>query len=240
MRMQFSAASPRGRGWPRLNRETILAELGRAHLKMSRARSSLPRGADGCRWYTEHRSRKIGSRSSFEIGSGKRPLLLLACIALVCSTALAQSQQGGTGTGTGTSAASGDRAAATPARAHYQPNRFAGRAGKYYELVWGVDSLAVKTVESGELIRFTYRVLDADKAKVLNDKKSEPALYAPRAGVKLVVPSMEKIGQLRQSATPEAGKSYWMTFSNKGRLVKPGDHVAVVIGQFRAEGLVVD
>src|SRR5256885_10864429 len=29
----------------------------------------------------------------------------------------------------------------------YQPDRFAGRAGKYYELVWGVDSLAVKRSE---------------------------------------------------------------------------------------------
>jgi hypothetical protein len=31
-----------------------------------------------------------------------------------------------------------------------------------------------------------------------------------------------------------------MAFSNKGRLVKRGDRVNVVIGQFRAEGLVVD
>jgi len=98
----------------------------------------------------------------------------------------------------------------------------------------------VKWTESGEVIRFTYRVLDADKAKTLNDKKVEPALIDPQAGVKLVVPSMEKVGQLRQSSTPQAGKSYWMAFSNKGRLVKRGDRVNVVIGQFRADGLVVD
>ena len=122
----------------------------------------------------------------------------------------------------------------------YQPDRFAGRAGKYYELVWGVDSLAVKWTESGEVIRFTYRVLDADKAKTLNDKKAEPFLIDPKAQVKLVVPSLEKVGQLRQSSTPQAGKSYWMAFSNKGRLVKRGDRVSVVIGRFRADGLVVD
>jgi hypothetical protein len=51
---------------------------------------------------------------------------------------------------------------------------------------------------------------------------------------------MENIGQLRQVATPEAGKSYWMAFSNKGRIVKRGDRVDVVIGPFRAENLVVD
>ncbi|HUD65601.1 MAG TPA: hypothetical protein VMQ17_13520 [Candidatus Sulfotelmatobacter sp.] len=123
---------------------------------------------------------------------------------------------------------------------HYRPERFAGRAGKYYALVWGVDSLSVKWTESGEVIRFAYHVLDADKAKVLNDKKAEPVLIDPQAGVQLVVPSLEKVGKLRQSSTPEAGKSYWMAFSNKGRPVKRGDRVNVVIGQFRAEGLVVD
>jgi len=107
-------------------------------------------------------------------------------------------------------------------------------------MVWGVDSLSAKSVESGEMIRFSYTVVDADKAKPLNDKKSEPALIDPQAGVKLVIPSLEKVGQLRQSGTPVAGKSYWMAFSNKGRLVKRGDRVDVVIGNFRAEGLVVD
>jgi hypothetical protein len=125
-------------------------------------------------------------------------------------------------------------------RSRYQPDRFAGRAGSYYRLVWGVDSLRVKSVESGEVLRFTYRVLDPSKAKALNDKKNEPVLIAPEAGVKLVVPSMEKVGQLRQSGAPETGRMYWMAFSNKGRPVKHGDHVIVQIGPFQADGLVVD
>jgi hypothetical protein len=125
-------------------------------------------------------------------------------------------------------------------RSRYQPDRFAGRAGSYYRLIWGVDSLRVKWVESGEVLRFTYRVLDPSKAQALNDKKNEPVLIAPEAGVKLVVPSMENVGQLRQSAPPEEGKAYWIVFSNKGRLVKRGAHVNVVIGAFHADGLVVD
>jgi hypothetical protein len=120
------------------------------------------------------------------------------------------------------------------------PNRFAGRAGAYYRVVWGIDSPSVKWTESGEMIRFSWRVLDAEKAKALNDKKSEPSLIDPKAGVSLVVPAMENIGQLRQSAPPEVGKSYWIAFSNKGRLVKRGDRVIVAIGPFRANGLVVD
>jgi hypothetical protein len=139
---------------------------------------------------------------------------------------------------TGKSAAAGKAAAA--ARPRYKPDRFAGRAGTYFKMVWGVDSLGVKTVESGEVIRFTYRVLDPDKARILNDEKAEPSLNDPRAGVSLVVPSLEKVGKLRQSQPPEEGKSYWMAFSNKGRLVKRGDHINIVIGEFHADGLVVD
>jgi len=120
------------------------------------------------------------------------------------------------------------------------PARFAGRAGVYYKAVWGIDSLTIKWAESGELIRFSWRVLDPVRAGVLNDKKAEPSLIDPQAGVSLVVPTMEKVGQLRQSGLPQAGRSYWMEFSNKGRLVKRGDRVEVVIGPFRAENLVVD
>jgi hypothetical protein len=112
----------------------------------------------------------------------------------------------------------------------------------YYNTVWGVDSLSVKWTEQGEIIRFAYRVLDGDRAMQLNDKKAEPALISPAKGVKLVIPALENVGLLRQtpSGKPQVGKIYWMAFSNKGRLVKRGDHVSVVIGRFRADGLVVD
>lgn len=128
--------------------------------------------------------------------------------------------------------------ASTPTR--YQPDPFAGKAGRYYRDVWGVDSLNVKAVESGELIRFTYRVLNPQKAKTFNDKKIEAFLNSPEHRIQLVIPSLEKVGQLRQSNTPEAGVSYWMAFSNPGRRVKRGDRVNIVIGQFHADGLVVE
>ena len=122
---------------------------------------------------------------------------------------------------------------------HYSPNRPPARETAYYSAIWGVDSFRVKAVESGELIRFTYRVLDGDKAKVLNDKKNEAYLISPTSHVKLVVPSLEKVGQLRQSSTPISGNSYWMAFSNPGRPVKPGDRVDIEIGQFHVQGLLV-
>ena len=114
------------------------------------------------------------------------------------------------------------------------------QAHMYYQGVWGVDSLTVKYTESGEIIRFSYRVVDPQRAVPLNDKNAEPSLIDPQAGVKLVVPQMAKVGKLRQTSTPIAGKSYWMAFSNSGRRVRPGDRVIVEIGHFRAEGLVVE
>jgi hypothetical protein len=130
------------------------------------------------------------------------------------------------------------KSAGTPTR--YLPNRFAGRAGMYYKSVWGVDMLSVKLTESGQIVRFTWRVLDPAKAKPLSDKVAQPSLVDPQAGVSLVVPTLENIGMMRQASAPEEGKSYWMAFSNKGRVVKKGDRVNVVIGQFRADGLAVD
>jgi len=162
--------------------------------------------------------------------------MLLANLALA-SSAQAQAQ---------TSAPQPKKASGSPAAkpagtpVSYRPNRFAGRAGLYYKAVWGVDSLSVKLAESGEIIRFSWRVLDPDRAATLNDRKLDPSLTDPQAGVSLVVPTVENIGLLRQTAAPAAGKSYWIAFSNKGRKVKRGDRVDVAIGSFRAEGLGVE
>ena len=176
-------------------------------------------------------------------GAG-RIALRAAAGALAASAALAQTSPGPSAPSSGPPPA---KAAPAPAAGNasgapnpYMPNRFAGRAGVFYKSVWGIDSLSVKWAESGELIRFSWRVVDPQKAMVLNDKKIEPSLIDPQAGVSLTVPVMEKVGQLRQSQPPEAGRSYWMAFSNKGRIVRRGDRVEVVVGPFRAENLVVD
>jgi hypothetical protein len=95
-------------------------------------------------------------------------------------------------------------------------------------------------MESGDLIRFSYRVLDPEKAGTLNDKKVNAFLDAPQAGARLVIPSMEKVGQLRQGNTPKAGTMYWMAFSNPRRTVKRGDRVNIDVGLFHAIGLIVE
>ena len=139
-----------------------------------------------------------------------------------------------------TVAPSGNPAAtSTPYR--NQPDRIAKREAAYYEALWGIADPSIKAVESGVILRFSYRGLDLEKAKPLNDKKLNPLLVSPEKRVQLVVPSMEKVGQLRQATHEiEAGKSYWMAFSNSGRLVKPGDRGDIVIGSFHARALLVE
>ena len=160
-------------------------------------------------------------------------VVLTSC--MFASSAFSQSSQGiqNTTAGAGKSSVPGP-----PPRP--DPNYLSRRAKMYYEGAWGVDSFRVKWAESGELIRFNWRVVDPAKAAALNDKKAEPTLIDPQAGVSLVVPQVSNVGKMRQSSTPEAGRSYWMAFSNVGRRVKRGDRVIVVIGKFRAEGLVVE
>ena len=114
------------------------------------------------------------------------------------------------------------------------------KARNYYVTRWGVDKLRVSSTSSGNLIRFSYRVADPQLATVLADKGATPYLLGQRSRAVLQVPVMDKVGALRQSSTPEPGREYWMVFSNKGNLVRPGDRVNVMIGQFHADGLLVE
>src|SRR4029077_8077854 len=171
-------------------------------------------------------------------------LLASSVVFSVAQSAPPQSSQNASKPAPATAKPAGATQSATPARAPVwqgsQINRLSRRAEMYYQGVWGVGELRVKAAESGELIRFNYRVLDPNKAAALNDKKAEPKLFDAQAGVSLVVPQMEKVGKLRQSSTPKAGMVYWMAFSNPTRVVKPGHRVDVVIGSFRANNLIVE
>lgn len=118
--------------------------------------------------------------------------------------------------------------------------RLTPKAAAYYVAAWGVDRLKVSSTSSGNLIRFSYRVSDPARAKQLADKKATPYLLGQKSRALLQVPVMDKVGQLRQTAAPQAGQEFWMVFSNKGHLIKPGDRVNVMIGSFHAEGLVVE
>ena len=164
-----------------------------------------------------------------------RKIMLLAglLVSSICiSCALTQAAQGRDQQPVATPAAS-------PAPKVVPSSVLSQRQAEYYRRRWGIDDVVVRETASGSLIRFSYRVVDADKAKILNDKKAIPYLIDEKDGLALQIPELEQVGQLRQVATPENGREYWMAFSNKSRQVKPGSHVTVMIGTFRAEGLVV-
>ena len=114
------------------------------------------------------------------------------------------------------------------------------KAQTYYAAAWGVEKMRVSYTSSGNLVRFSYRVSDPARARPLADKASAPYLVSQKNRAVLQVPVMDKVGQLRQTAEPKAGLEYWMVFSNKGNLVRPGDRVNVMIGAFHADGLVVE
>jgi hypothetical protein len=122
----------------------------------------------------------------------------------------------------------------------YPLTRETEKAHQYYPSAWGVERLQTGLTSSGNLVRFTFRVVDPKRAKPLGDHAATPYLYAPRTHAVLQVPVMEKIGQLRQLGNLESNKDYWMVFSNKGNLVRAGDRVNVIIGPFHAEGLLVE
>ena len=122
----------------------------------------------------------------------------------------------------------------------YRRKRETEKAHEYYPAAWGVEHLQTALTSSGNLVRFTFRVLDPKRAKPFADHAATPYLYAPRTHAVLQVPTMDKIGQLRQLGNLESNKDYWMVFSNKGNLVRAGDRVNVIIGPFHAEGLLVE
>jgi hypothetical protein len=112
--------------------------------------------------------------------------------------------------------------------------------GLYFQRNWGVDIVGVRRVASGSMLRFDYRVVDPDRASVLTDKTARPYLIDEKTRTALAVPAMENIGELRQIAPLETNRTYYMIFGNPGGLVKRGGRVSLVVGNFRAEGLVVD
>ena len=133
-----------------------------------------------------------------------------------------------------------DAKAPSVAVSHYQNTRGTAKSKHYYSEVWGVDKLRANYTSSGNLIKFSYRVLQPKLAKTLGDHENAPELIGIRSNAVLHIPTMEKIGQLRQMSAAESNKDYWMVFSNKGNLVRPGDEVSVIIGNFRADGLIVE
>ena len=164
--------------------------------------------------------------------------VLLICIHVCCAAQENQDPKPSpAASSAGSATAAEQKDTTSPASA---ASAWHARQGSFYKRNWGVDIIGVKAVSSGSNLRFTYRVLDANKAAPLNDKTATPVLIDEKTGARFIVPQMPKVGTLRQTAPPKVGQVYWMIFANGGKALKPGDRVDVVIGKLRAEGLVVE
>jgi hypothetical protein len=130
-----------------------------------------------------------------------------------------------------------------PIRAKSKPETTASwqaRHGLFFERNWGVEIVGVRRVSSGLMLRFDYRVLDPARAVSLNDKHARPYLIDQATRTALSVPAMENVGELRQVAPYQANRRYFIIFGNPGGLVKHNGRVTLVVGDLRAEGLVVE
>jgi hypothetical protein len=105
---------------------------------------------------------------------------------------------------------------------------------------YGIDVVGVRRLASGWMLQMRYRVLDPTKAAPFANEHLRPFLIHDKSGAKLAVPSMENIGELRQSGRLKSDRDYYMLFGNANQLVQSGDHVTVVVGSARIEGLVVE
>jgi hypothetical protein len=107
---------------------------------------------------------------------------------------------------------------------------------------WGVKFESLRTSANGNLLDFRYRIIDPEKASYLVDRRNKAYLIDQSSGKVLSVPTTAKVGPLRQTVRyglPKKDRIYFILFGNH-HLIKPGDKVSVVIGDFKIENLPVE
>lgn len=108
------------------------------------------------------------------------------------------------------------------------------------EATWGVRVESVRLTAAGHLVDFRYRVIDPEKALTLMKRGGEAFLQDEKTGTKLPVP-VTKVGQLRGTGTkPKDDRVYTVMFNSGNGIIQPGSRVTVVIGDFKAEHLIVE
>jgi len=108
---------------------------------------------------------------------------------------------------------------------------------------WGIEPLGIRLSAAGYMLDFRLKVLDPGKAAPLLVRKTKSHLIVEKTGAVFQVASSPKIGALRATVRTEEmvkqDRIYGTLFANPGRYVKAGDRVTVVMGDMKAEHLVV-
>lgn len=112
-----------------------------------------------------------------------------------------------------------------------------------YEERWGIEPLGVRVTAAGYMLDFRVKVRDRARAAPLLVRSAKAHLVVEKSGGVLQVARSPKIGALRATVRTESmlkeDRVYATLFANPGRLVQPGDRVTIVMGDLRAEHLVV-
>ena len=105
---------------------------------------------------------------------------------------------------------------------------------------YGVEIQRVSLSAADYMLDFRYKVTDVEKAAPILNRSVKPYLLVQKNGIKLPVPSTPKLGSIRQhTKAPEVNRIYFVFFKNVSKMVKRGDKVTIVIGDFRAENITV-
>ena len=105
----------------------------------------------------------------------------------------------------------------------------------------GIKPVAIRLTAGGRMIDFRYTVVDPAKSAPVFDRKTKTYLIDLASGGEFPMPEDTKLGPLRSSGrNPQAGREYFIFFSNPANILQRGSRVAVVIGDYRIENLTVE
>ncbi|QYZ67233.1 MAG: hypothetical protein OI74_15350 [Gammaproteobacteria bacterium (ex Lamellibrachia satsuma)] len=124
-----------------------------------------------------------------------------------------------------------------------QPQIIDEKQAKMLEERWGVRLISLNLSAGGYMMDFRFRVLDAEKSILLFDHRIKPHIITDRTNIKLPVPMAAKVGAFRptnRGKNIKPDRNYYIMFGNPDRHVKSGETVAIVIGDFRVDGVSVN
>jgi predicted secreted protein len=113
-------------------------------------------------------------------------------------------------------------------------------AGQNMEERWGIKPLSIRPTADGFFVDFRYRIVDAEKSAPLFSPTIKPLLIDENTGAIMAVPTVPKVGSMRSTRKPLQGRNYAILFANPNKHIKPGHKVTVVIGDYKAEHLIVE
>lgn len=106
---------------------------------------------------------------------------------------------------------------------------------------WGIQVDSIKLSAAGYMLDFRYRVLDAEKASPVLNRRVKPFLVVDTSGARLMVPNTPKLGLLRQVASGASpDRTHFMLFANPGKAVQSGSKVTLVMGDMKVEDIAVE